>query len=55
VLEAFADPLEGLRAAEQLAATPRSADEMADRILAAAAHATLVDDLTAVVIRREMP
>jgi hypothetical protein len=55
VLEAFADPLEGLQAAEQLAATPRSADEMADRILAAAAHATLVDDLTAVVIRREMP
>ena len=31
----------------------RRADEMADRILAAAAHASLADDLTAVVVRRE--
>jgi serine phosphatase RsbU (regulator of sigma subunit) len=55
VLEAFADPIEGLRAAEQLAAAAHSADEMADRILAAAAHAPLADDLTAVVVRRETP
>ena len=53
VLEAFAEPIEGLRAAEQLAATCLSADEMADRILAASAHAPLADDLTAVVVRRE--
>jgi hypothetical protein len=53
VLEAFAEPLEALRAAEQLVATSQTADEMADRILAAAAHASLADDLTAVVVRRE--
>jgi hypothetical protein len=53
VLEAFTDPLEGLRAAEQLVATARSADEIADRIIAAAAYAPLADDLTAVVVRRE--
>lgn len=53
VLEAFTGVEEGLRAAEQLVATSRSADEMADRILAAAAHAPLADDLTAVVVRRE--
>jgi hypothetical protein len=55
VLEAFADPVAGLRAAEELSASARSADEMADRILAGAAHAPLADDLTAVVIRRETP
>jgi serine phosphatase RsbU (regulator of sigma subunit) len=55
VLEAFTDPVDGLRAAEQLVATAESADEMADRILAAAAHAPLADDLTAVVVRRETP
>jgi Stage II sporulation protein E (SpoIIE)/GAF domain len=53
VLEAFSDPVAGLRAAEHLAASAHSADEMADRILAAAAHAPLADDLTAVVVRRE--
>jgi hypothetical protein len=53
VLEAFTDPMEGVRAAEELVASSRSADEMADRILAAAAHAPLADDLTAVVVRRE--
>jgi serine phosphatase RsbU (regulator of sigma subunit) len=53
VLEAFTSPQEGLRAVEHLAAASRSADEMADRILAAAAHAPLADDLTAVVVRRE--
>jgi serine phosphatase RsbU (regulator of sigma subunit) len=55
VLEAFIDPMEGLQAAEQLVATAQSADEMADRILASAAHAPLADDLTAVVVRREAP
>jgi hypothetical protein len=53
VLEAFTEPMEGVRAAEALAAASRTADEMADRILAAAAHAPLADDLTAVVVRRE--
>ena len=53
VLEAFAEPLEALHAAEQLVATSQTADEMADRILITAAHASLVDDLTAVVVRRE--
>ncbi len=53
VLDAFAEPVEALRAADQLVATSQSADEMADRILAAAAHAPLADDLTAVVVRRE--
>jgi hypothetical protein len=55
VLDAFVDPMEGLRAAEQLVASAHSADEMADRILVASAHAPLADDLTAVVIRRESP
>jgi sigma-B regulation protein RsbU (phosphoserine phosphatase) len=55
VLEAFTDPVDGLRAAELLGASAQSADEMADRILAAAAHAPLADDLTAVVVRRETP
>jgi serine phosphatase RsbU (regulator of sigma subunit) len=55
VLEAFTDPVDGLRAAEHLGATGQSADEMADRILAEAAHAPLADDLTAVVVRRETP
>jgi stage II sporulation SpoE-like protein/GAF domain-containing protein len=53
VLDAFAEPVEALRAADELVATSQSADEMADRILAAAAHAAHADDLTAVVVRRE--
>jgi hypothetical protein len=55
LLDAFADPVEAMRAAEQLVATGIGADEMADRILAAAASAPLADDLTAVVVRRETP
>jgi hypothetical protein len=54
VLEAFTEPIEALRAAEQLVATSQTADEMADRILAAAAYAPLADDLTAVVVRRDI-
>jgi hypothetical protein len=53
LLDAFADPVEAVLAAEQLVATGVGADEMADRILAAAANAPLADDLTAVVVRRE--
>jgi serine/threonine protein phosphatase PrpC len=53
LLDAFEDPLEAMRAAEQLVATGAGADEMADRILVAAASAPLADDLTAVVVRRE--
>ena len=55
LLDAFDDPVEAMRAAEQLVATGVGADEMADRILAAAASAPLADDLTAVVVRRETP
>jgi len=53
MLDAFADPGEAVRAAEDLVASGSSADEIADRILAAAAYAPLADDLTAVVVRRE--
>ena len=53
LLDAFSDPVEAVRAAEQLVASASSADEMADRILAAAARAPLADDLTAVVVCRE--
>jgi Stage II sporulation protein E (SpoIIE)/GAF domain len=53
LLDAFTDPVEAVRAAEQLVASASSADEMADRILAAAASAPLADDLTAVVLRRD--
>jgi hypothetical protein len=53
LLDAFADPVEAMRAAEQLVGSGAGADEMADRILVAAASAPLADDLTAVVVRRE--
>jgi hypothetical protein len=53
MLDAFEDPAEAIRAAEHLVASAATADEMADRILAAAARAPLADDLTAVVVRRE--
>jgi len=53
LLDAFTDPVEAVRAAERLVASAATADEMADRILAAAASAPLADDLTAVVVRRE--
>lgn len=53
LLDAFSDPVEAVRAAERLVASASSADEMADRILAAAARAPLADDLTAVVVCRE--
>jgi serine phosphatase RsbU (regulator of sigma subunit) len=52
LLDAFADAGEALRAARKLVATTTSADEMADRILAAASAAPLADDITAVVVRR---
>jgi hypothetical protein len=53
LLDAFADPDEAVRAAEQLAGAAATADEMADRILGLGARAPLADDLTAVVCRRE--
>ena len=53
VLEAFAGPGEAIRAADAMVGSASSADEMADRILAAGARAPLADDLTAVVCRRE--
>jgi hypothetical protein len=55
LLDAFEDPVEAVRAAEHLVSTTPTADEMADRILAAAAGAPLADDLTAVVVRRDSP
>jgi hypothetical protein len=53
LLDAFSDPVAAVRAAEHLVASASSADEMADRILAAGARAPLADDLTAVVVCRE--
>ncbi len=53
ILDVIPDPYEAIRAAESLSASATTADEMADRILAAAAGLPLGDDLTAVVIRRE--
>jgi len=53
LLDAFSDPGAAVRAAEHLVASASSADEMADRILAAGARAPLADDLTAVVVCRE--
>jgi serine phosphatase RsbU (regulator of sigma subunit) len=53
VLDVFPDPVAAVRAAQELVATATSADEIADRILAAGASAPLADDLTAVVVRRE--
>ncbi len=55
LLDAFDDPGEAIRAAEQLVGSGSSADEMADRILAEAARSPLADDLTAVVVRRGTP
>jgi serine phosphatase RsbU (regulator of sigma subunit) len=52
LLDAFPDPAEAIRAAVDLAGSASTADEMADRILAAGATAPLADDLTAVVCRR---
>ena len=53
MLDIFPDPSDAIAAAEELAATAVTADEMVDRILAVAADAPLADDLTALVIRRE--
>jgi hypothetical protein len=53
LLDAFEDPAEAVRAGEHLVTTTGTADEMADRILAAAARVPISDDLTAVVVRRE--
>jgi hypothetical protein len=55
VLDVFPDPVDAVRAAQDLARTASTADEMADRILASAAGAPLADDLTAVIVRREAP
>lgn len=52
LLDAFDSPRDAVRAAEALVATGVSADEMADRIVAAGSRAQLADDLTAVVCRR---
>jgi serine phosphatase RsbU (regulator of sigma subunit) len=52
LLDAFPDPAEAVRAAVELSASVSSAEEMADRILAAGAAVPLGDDLTAVVVRR---
>jgi hypothetical protein len=53
LLDAYTDPRDAVRAAEELVATTSTADEMADQVLAAAARAPLADDLTVVVVRRE--
>ena len=53
MLDIFPDPTDAIAAAEELAATAATADEMVDRILEVAADAPLADDLTALVIRRE--
>jgi serine phosphatase RsbU (regulator of sigma subunit) len=53
MLDVFPDPADAIAAAEELAATAATADEMVDRILQVAADAPLADDLTALVIRRE--
>jgi len=53
MLDIFPDPADAIAAAEELAATAVTADEMVDRILEVAADAPLADDLTALVIRRE--
>jgi Stage II sporulation protein E (SpoIIE)/GAF domain len=52
LLDAFPEPVDAIRAARSLTTSSESADEMADRILAAGAAAPLGDDLTAVVVRR---
>jgi serine phosphatase RsbU (regulator of sigma subunit) len=53
LLDVYPDPVDAVRAARQLHATSSSADEMADRILAAGAGQPFDDDLTALVVRRE--
>jgi hypothetical protein len=53
MLDIFPDPAEAIRAAQELAASAATADEIVDQILAAAAGAPIADDLTALVIRRE--
>lgn len=55
VLDVFPDPADAVRAARELTTSVSTAEEMADRILQAAAGASLADDLTAVVVRREAP
>jgi hypothetical protein len=54
MLDVFPDPLDAIRAAESLATTSATADDMVDHILAVAG-APIADDLTAVVVRREQP
>jgi hypothetical protein len=54
MLDVFPDPLDAIRAAESLATTSATADDMVDHVLAVAG-APIADDLTAVVVRREQP
>jgi hypothetical protein len=53
MLDVFPDPGDAIIAAEELAASAASADEMVDHILELASDAPIADDLTALVIRRE--
>jgi hypothetical protein len=53
LLDAYPDPMDAVRAAQNLVATASSADEMADRILAVGADHAFDDDLTALIVRRE--
>jgi serine phosphatase RsbU (regulator of sigma subunit) len=53
LLDIFPDPLEAMRAARTLAASGRTSEEMADRIIEAGAGHPLADDLTALVVRRD--
>jgi hypothetical protein len=53
MLDVFPEPADAMRAAQELAASAATADEMVDRILEVAAGAPIGDDLTALVVRRE--
>jgi len=55
MLDVFPDPLDAIGAAEDLARTAASADDIVDNILAMASGTPIADDLTALVIRREAP
>jgi len=53
ILDIFPNPVDAISAAEELAASAATADEMVDRILEVTTDAPIADDLTALVIRRE--
>jgi hypothetical protein len=55
MLDVFPDPAAAITAAQELATTAVTADEVVDRILEVAAGAPIADDLTALVVRRESP